>query len=260
MTVSPRIPTPLARITLIGAGPGDPDLITRRGLARLRMAKVVLYDALVHPDLLEEVPAGIPKIYVGKRAGKHSFTQERINTLLVESARQFGHAVRLKGGDPFIFGRGWEEKEYAERRGLPVEVVPGLSSSTALPALGGVPLTHRGASRGFWVLTARGSNGELPADLERAAHSDSTVVILMGLGRLGRILEFFRGAGKADLPVMIIQNGSMPGEKHWRGTVADIEESFQRERGDGPGIIILGETVGLEPQRTRARAEALLLR
>ncbi|PHI18680.1 uroporphyrinogen-III C-methyltransferase [Lewinellaceae bacterium SD302] len=245
-------PSKKPEITLVGAGPGDPDLITRKGLNALRSADVILYDALVHPDLLAEAAGDAVKIYVGKRAGRHSLSQERINDLLVEAALRCGHAVRLKGGDPFVFGRGYEEKIYAEQRGIPVTVIPGISSANSLPAINGVPLTHRGLSQSFWVMTARAANGALPADIELAARSEATVVLLMGLARLERILEVYRSVGKADLPVMIIQNGSRKNEKCWVGTVNDIAGTFHRERDAGPGIIVLGQVVGLRTQQSRA--------
>lgn len=244
------------RITLVGAGPGDPDLITRKGLRALQTADVVLYDALIHPELLTEAPAGSIKIYVGKRAGRHSYQQEQINQLLLEAALRCGHAVRLKGGDPFVFGRGQEEKVFAESRGVEVSVIPGISSSTSLLGLQGVPPTHRGLSRSFWVLTARAANGKLPSDLHLAAKSDATAIILMGLGRLQQIQEIYRLAGKGSLPAMIIQNGSQPNEKSWLGSVNDIHEKFLSERDRGPGIIVLGKVVGLHPEFAKQSALA----
>ena len=231
------------RITLVGAGPGDPDLITRKGLRALATADVVLYDALSSDELLDETPAHCQRIFVGKRAGCHYRRQEEINELLVATARAYGHVVRLKGGDPFVFGRGQEEKAYAEARGIPVAVVPGISSCISLPELQGVAPTSRGFADSFWVITAHTRNGGLSDDLFRAAQSDATVIILMGLGRLDQICALWDAEGRGALPAMVIQNGSRPDERCWVGTVNDIAARVAAERDRGPGIIVLGETV-----------------
>jgi len=173
-----------ARISLVGAGPGDKDLITVKGLKALQSADVVLYDALVSPDLLEEVPATAIKLFVGKRAGVPCKKQEEINLLLVQSAFEFGHAVRLKGGDPFVFGRGHEEKEYAESFDIPVDVIPGITSAISLPLLQGVAVTRRGISESFWVLTGSTKEHQLSNDIKLAAKSSATMVILMGIRKL----------------------------------------------------------------------------
>ena len=239
------MPTP--RITLVGAGPGDPDLLTRKGLKALQTADVVLYDALSSDELLSETPAGCQHIYVGKRAGCHYKKQDQINELLVTTALEYGHVVRLKGGDPFVFGRGQEEKQYAEERGIPVTVVPGISSCISLPELQGVAVTSRGYADSFWVLTAHTRNGGLSEDLFLAARSNATVVILMGLGRLDQICALWDAGGKGALPAMVIQNGSRPDERVWVGTVNNIAERVLAERDKGPGIIVLGETVSQHP-------------
>ncbi len=236
-----------SRITLVGAGPGDPDLITRKGLRALRTADVVLYDALSSDELLEETPKTCTRIFVGKRAGCHYKKQEEINELLVASAYEYGHAVRLKGGDPFIFGRGQEEKVYAEAHGLPVTVVPGISSCISLPELQGVAPTSRGYADSFWVLTAHTRNGGLSNDLLLAPRSNATVIILMGLGRLDQICALWDAEGKGNLPAMVIQNGSRPNERAWVGTVNDIAPRVAAEKDKGPGIIVLGETVSQHP-------------
>ncbi|MEM7575736.1 MAG: uroporphyrinogen-III C-methyltransferase [Bacteroidota bacterium] len=235
---------PPARISLVGAGPGDPDLITRKGLKLLQSADVLLYDALVAPELLAEVPKNCVQIFVGKRAGQHSLQQQQINELLVESAERFGHAVRLKGGDPFVFGRGMEEKVYAEEQGIPVAVVPGISSCIAVPELQGVAPTSRGYARSFWVLTAHTKEGQLSKDLQLAAQSAATSIILMGMRRLSEICALY-GQGK----IMVIQDGSRPDERVWLGEVGpDFARRVSQEKGSGPGIIVIGEVVGLHPQ------------
>ena len=236
-------PTRRPRLTLVGAGPGDPDLITRKGLRALATADAVLYDALSSDELLDETPAHCQRIFVGKRAGCHYKRQDEINELLVSTALEYGHVVRLKGGDPFVFGRGQEEKAYVEAAGIPVEVVPGISSCISLPELQGVAPTSRGYADSFWVITAHTRNGGLSEDLFRAARSEATVIILMGLGRLDQICALWDAEGKGDLPAMVIQNGSRPDERCWVGTVNDIADRVLAERDRGPGIIVLGETV-----------------
>ncbi len=238
-----RTASPPPRLTLVGAGPGDPDLITRRGLRALASADVVLYDALSTEALLDETPAHCQRIFVGKRAGCHYKKQDEINALIVSCAFEYGHVVRLKGGDPFVFGRGQEEKAYAEAHGIPVSVVPGISSCIGLPELQGVAPTSRGYADSFWVLTAHTRDGGLSEDLFRAARSEATVIILMGLGRLDQICALWDAEGRGDLPAMVIQNGSLPNERCWVGTVNTLADPVRRERDRGPGLIVLGETV-----------------
>lgn len=236
-----------AKITLVGAGPGDLDLITVKGIKALQTADVVLYDALVNKKLLEEAPNAI-KIYVGKRANKHRYSQDEINLLLVQNAFNYGHLVRLKGGDPFIFGRGHEELEYANAFDVPVEIVPGLSSSTSLAGLQKVPLTRRGVNQSFWVMTGTTSSGELSKDVELASLSSATVVILMGIRKLPQIVQLFKEEGKQEMPIMIIQNGSLDTEKVALGTINTIETIAKRAKVGTPGIIVIGEVVGLHPR------------
>ena len=236
------------RLTLVGAGPGDPDLITRKGLKALQSADAVLYDALSSDELLDEAPASAVRIFVGKRAGCHYKKQEEINALIVECAKKYGHVVRLKGGDPFVFGRGQEELAYARERGVEGTVVPGISSCISLPELQGVAPTSRGYADSFWVLTAHTRDHGISSDLMLAPKSNATVIILMGLGRLDQICALWDAEGKGDLPAMVIQNGSRKNEKCWVATVNDIAEVVARERDKGPGIIVLGETVSQHPE------------
>ena len=249
---------PQPHISLVGAGPGAADLITLRGLRALQTADVVLYDALVDETLLAQVPEGVPLIYVGKRAALHHRTQDQINRLLVRKAYEYGHAVRLKGGDPYVFGRGHEELTYAQGIGVRVAVVPGVSSCISVPALAGVPVTRRGVSESFWVMTATTRTGELSRDIYDAAGTQATAVILMGIRRLAAIAEVFAKAGRADTPAMVIQSGSLPEERRVVGTVADIAERAAAAEIGAPGIILIGEVVALSPEAVveRARGEA----
>ena len=230
-------------LTLVGAGPGDKDLITVKGIKALADADVVLYDALVNEELLNYAPARAKKIFVGKRAGMHYLQQYEINRLTVKYARSHGHVVRLKGGDPFVFGRGLEEVEHATAYGIETNVVPGISSALSVPAMQNIPLTHRGVSDSFWVVTGTTKSGALSADLKLAAQSNATVVILMGMKKLHEIMEVFKIYNKQNTSVAIVQNGSRSDEKLGVGTVATISE-IAREKGlSSPAIIIIGEIV-----------------
>ena len=235
------------KLTLVGAGPGDPDLITLKGIKALQNADVVLYDALVSTELLAFAPAHAHMVYVGKRRGRCEFAQQDLNQLIVDYALNYGHVVRLKGGDSFVFGRGYEEIAFAQEFGIETNVVPGISSSVAVPALAGIPLTTRGVSESFWVLTGTTKNHALSADVVKAARSTATLVILMGMHHLSQIIRIFAEAGKADTPVAIIQNGSTPEQKIGLGTVKTIVAEAEKEGLANPAIIVVGEVVRLHP-------------
>lgn len=233
----------IRKLTLVGAGPGDKDLITVKGIKALADADVILYDALVNEELLDYAGAECLKIFVGKRAGRHYLQQHEINRLIVKYAYSHGHVVRLKGGDPFVFGRGLEEIEHSAKHGIETDVVPGISSAMAIPALQNIPLTHRGVSESFWVVTGMTKQGELSADLAVAAQSSATVLILMGMKKLNEIVEVFKLYHKADTSVAIIQNGSRPNEKLGIGTVDTISDVAEAQGLTSPAIIIIGEIV-----------------
>jgi len=234
------------KLTLVGAGPGDAELITLKGIKALRAADVILYDALVNKELLEYA-ADVPAIFVGKRAGNHELPQEGINELIVQSALTYGHVVRLKGGDPFVFGRGHEEIEYAQSFGIETAVVPGISSSIAVPELQSIPLTRRGVSESFWVLTGTTRAGQLSADLQLAAQSNATAIILMGVHKLAEITALYGAHGRGTLPVAVIQNGSLPQERIVVAEVDTIVDVVQRENIGAPAIIVIGEVVRTHP-------------
>ena len=231
------------KVTLVGAGPGDPDLITVKGVKALKNAKVVLYDALINRELLEYVPKEAKRIFVGKRKGMHSFTQDEINELIVKNAFEFGNAVRLKGGDPFIFGRGAEEIDYIESFGIETEIVSGISSSMAVPASVGIPLTKRGVSESFWVITGTTTERKLSNDVYLAAQSTATVVILMGMSKLSEIVSVFKKYNKSNVPTAIIQNGTTANEKIGVGTIDSILEVVEQQKLGSPAIIVIGEVV-----------------
>jgi uroporphyrin-III C-methyltransferase len=236
------------RITLVGAGPGDVDLITLKGLKALKTADVVLYDALVSEELLEYAPKKATKVYVGKRSGDHSYSQDAVNKLMIDYAVNYGHVVRLKGGDPFVFGRGYEELDYAASYNIPAEVIPGISSSIAVPGLQQIPVTHRGLSESFWVVTGTTASGKISADLYEAAKSNATVVVLMGIHKLSEIVEIYKATGKHNLPVAAIQNGSTSNEKVVVGIVDTIVKLAAENKISSPALIVFGEVVSLHPK------------
>lgn len=236
------------KLTLVGAGPGDVDLITVKGVEAIASADVILYDALVNPALLKYAPVDALKVYVGKRKNNHAYTQDQINTLIVDFAFSHGHVVRLKGGDSFVFGRGHEELVHAESFNIETVIVPGISSSIAVPELQGIPVTNRGTSESFWVITGTTSSGKLSNDVKLAAQSTATIVILMGLNKLAEIVEVFKQQEKSDAPIAIIQNGSLPNEKIALGTIDTIIDIVQQEKIAAPAIIVIGEVVKLHPE------------
>lgn len=247
------------RLTLAGAGPGDADLITLKAVNALLDADIILYDALVNPELLNYARAGVKKIFVGKRDHRHTYTQDQINSLIVDLAFSYGHVVRLKGGDPFVFGRGQEEIAFAESFNIPTEYIPGISSSIAVPGLAGIPVTHRGSSESFWVITGTTKSGKISKDVHTAAKTDATVVILMGVNQLKGIAEIFQSAGKANTPVAVIQDGSLPTQKEAIGTIATIEEKVRRSGVGSPAVIVIGEVVNQRAGYEISRINKVLL-
>ncbi|GAB3733684.1 uroporphyrinogen-III C-methyltransferase [Spirosoma lituiforme] len=237
----------MPKLTLVGAGPGDGELITLKGIRALRQADVVLYDDLANHTLLEFAPEQALKIYVGKRAGQASYTQEGINELIVRCAQEHGHVVRLKGGDPYVFGRGFEEYEYVRQYGIQCEVVPGVSSSIAVPASQGIPVTSRGVSESFWVITGTTRNGELSEDLYLAAQSKATVVVLMGMRKVNEICAIFCAAGRGHLPMAIVQNGTRAEEQCVIGQVWNMPQLAAEQGVGAPAVLVIGEVVSLHP-------------
>ncbi|APY11457.1 uroporphyrinogen-III C-methyltransferase [Seonamhaeicola sp. S2-3] len=233
----------IPKLTVVGAGPGDEDLITLKAIKAIESANVILYDALINESLLKYASADAELIFVGKRRGCYAFQQEQINELIVSKANERGHVVRLKGGDPFIFGRGAEEIDYVKDFGLQTAVVPGISSVVGVPAYQGIPLTRRGASESFWVITGTTKNHQLSNDVLLAAKSTATVVILMGMHKLGEIVQAFSNENKQETPVAIIQNGTRDNETVGIGTVETIEAVVQEKQLSSPAIIVIGEVV-----------------
>ncbi|UCE94050.1 MAG: uroporphyrinogen-III C-methyltransferase [Flavobacteriaceae bacterium] len=238
---------PKAKLTLVGAGPGDPDLITLKGVKALKSADVILYDALVNPQILEHAPQA-KKIFVGKRKGFHRYSQDEINDMIVEQAVSHGHVVRLKGGDPFVFGRGSEEIDHVENFGIRSEIISGISSSISVPSSIGIPLTKRGVSESFWVITGCNSERQLSLDLSLAAQSSATIVVLMGMHKLPQIVRVFQNLNKGFLPAAVIQNGTLENERSVVGNVDSIIDQVESEGLSSPAIILFGEVARKESQ------------
>ncbi|WP_026956221.1 uroporphyrinogen-III C-methyltransferase [Algoriphagus vanfongensis] len=238
------------KVTLVGAGPGDPELLTLKAVKAIRSADVILYDALSNDTILDYAPLA-EKIFVGKRKGTHYLSQEQINELIVSKAFKSGHVVRLKGGDPFVFGRGKEEQQYIESFGIETEVIPGISSSIAVPASIGIPVTSRGVSESFWVITGTTSAGELSNDIALAAQSTATVVILMGLGKIAEITKIYRDLGREELAIAVIQNGTLETQQEIVGTISNIEELIRKNGIGAPAILVIGDVVHLASKKIR---------
>ena len=231
------------KLTIVGAGPGDPELITLKAIKALQCADVVLYDALANDELLAYCKADCQKIFVGKRGGCHAATQDSINFLIVEKAYESGHVVRLKGGDPFIFGRGQEEIQFAQERGLTTAYIPGISSSVGVAGGLNIPMTARGVAESFWVITGHKSDASLSADLYAALQTTATIVILMGMAKLPQIEAACIAANKSTLPVAIIQNGSTDYQAFGIGIAQNLVQIAFENNLKNPAIIILGEVV-----------------
>jgi len=235
-------------VYLIGAGPGSPDLITARGKECLQKADVIVYDYLASESLLSLAGEDAKIIYAGKKGGRHSMSQEEINNLLIKKAKEGSTVARLKGGDPFIFGRGGEEAMELSRAGIAFEIVPGVTSAVAVPAYAGIPLTHRDYSSTVCFITGHEDpvKGESRVNWGALAKSSGTLVFLMGIGNLGKIARKLIGKGRpSDSPVVVIGNGTMPNQRTITGTLADISKRVKDARLAPPGVIVVGDVVNL---------------
>jgi uroporphyrinogen III methyltransferase/synthase len=238
-------------VSLIGAGPGDPGLLTLRGAEALASADVVVHDYLANPALLVHARPDAELIYVGKKAGSHTRSQEEINALLVHRASAGLRVARLKGGDPFVFGRGGEEALALVDAGLPFEVIPGVTSAVAAPAYAGIPVTHRGLASSFAVITGHEdpTKEESAIDWSRLATGTDTLVFLMGVGNLPQIVAKLMAHGRpAETPVALVRWGTMPGQQAVSGTLADIVARVQAVDLKPPAVTIIGQVAGLRQQ------------
>jgi uroporphyrin-III C-methyltransferase/precorrin-2 dehydrogenase/sirohydrochlorin ferrochelatase len=234
-------------VSLVGAGPGDPELLTRRAARRLAEADLVLYDALVPLAVLDLAPAA-QRFYVGKRAARKSITQDTINRLMIRAARRGRRVVRLKAGDPFVFGRGGEEALALGAAGIPCEVVPGVSSALAAPALAGIPVTHRGLASAFVVVSGHAERAWGPV-LHALAPGSATVVVLMGLSSREALASALLARGwPAVTPAAVLCAASQPEASTWTGTLADLAAGGPDAEGGDAGTIVIGAVVDVSRQ------------
>lgn len=235
------------KVWLVGAGPGDAGLLTLRGKEVLQQAEVVVYDALISPGVLSLIPDAARVIYAGKRAGKHTFPQSEINRVLLEEAQKGLRVVRLKGGDPFLFGRGGEELEALAANGIPFEIVPGVTSAFAVPAYNGIPVTHRGVSSGVHVLTGhRKADGALDINFEALAQVGGTLVFLMGVASLSEIVGGLLGAGmNPDTPSAALERGATASQRRISAPLSALETACASENLQPPAVLVVGEVCAL---------------
>ncbi|MCG6885580.1 MAG: uroporphyrinogen-III C-methyltransferase [Proteobacteria bacterium] len=236
-----------ARVYLVGTGPGDPDLLTVKALRLLQNSDVVVYDRLVSDEILEQIPPGASRIYVGKRTGKHTLPQQEINALLVKLAASKRTIVRLKGGDPFVFGRGSEEAEYLARHQVPFEVIPGITSASACTTYAGIPLTHRGLAQGVQIITGH-CRADLPLDLDWRSLADpsKTIVVYMGLANIALICDRLMQAGLAEeTPAAAIQNGTTREQRRIISTLARLPRDTCEQGLTAPVLFVIGRVVRL---------------
>jgi uroporphyrin-III C-methyltransferase/precorrin-2 dehydrogenase/sirohydrochlorin ferrochelatase len=232
-------------VSLVGAGPGDPDLLTLRGWRRLREADVVVVDHLVPASLLDHLDADVEVHYAGKLPGHHYLTQTQINQLIVQRAQEGHRVVRLKGGDPFILGRGSEEAQACVRAGVPVEVVPGITSVASVPAAAGIPLTHRGVTSSFVLVSGHAGLPEIVSQVD-GAPGDATIVMLMGTKTIRAVAEHLVSRGRsADTPAAIIERGWTRQQRVLTGTLDDIADIAERAGARPPAVVVIGEVVRL---------------
>jgi uroporphyrinogen III methyltransferase/synthase len=253
-------------VYLVGAGPGDPGLITVRGLEAIRRAEVLVHDRLVHPALLDEAPASARRVYAGKHAGADGPSQACINTLLVEHARRHRVVVRLKGGDPFVFGRGGEEALALAAAGIPFEIIPGVSAVAAVPAYAGIPVTHRGIGSSFAVVTGHEDpvKDRTAVDWSRLATAVDTLVVLMGRRSLPRIVAALLAHGRSPAtPAALIRWGTTAAQQTVAGTLGDIVERAEMAGLEPPVLTVIGDVVRLRDrlewfEASRGGLDALL--
>lgn len=235
------------RATLVGAGPGDPDLLTLRAVKAIQSADAILFDALIDASILDFARADCRRIDVGKRCGRHAMQQSAINALIVKLARTGRHVVRLKGGDPFVFGRGGEELDTLRAAGVPVEVVPGVTAACAAAASLKIPLTHRDTARSLHFVTGHGADGEVPAhDWRALAASGGTIAAYMASRTLRPVAASLIAAGLSpSTPAVAVENASRPNQNSFHATLATLADVLDTERPSGPTLVLIGTVVGL---------------
>lgn len=241
-------PQVAGKVWLVGAGPGDPDLLTVKALRVLQQADLILFDNLVSQDIRALFPKSVPAFYVGKRKDDHSIAQADLNALLVKKASQGMQIVRLKGGDPFVFGRGGEELLTLLQAGIDAEVVPGVTSASGCTTAAGIPLTHRGVSQGCTLVTAHAEH-ELSLDWKALASIGHTLVFYMGVSKAGMISQRLTANGlRGSTPAAIIENGCRPNQREYLGTVGELEKMVNTYQIQSPALIVVGDVVNLASQ------------
>ncbi len=237
------------KVFICGAGPGNPKLITLRAMDLLKTCDVILYDRLVGKEIIDQIPAGTEKVYVGRTVGDPTMHQDRTNELMVKYAKKGKNVLRLKGGDPFIFGRGAEEAEYLVRRGIKFEIVPGITSAIASPAYAGIPLTHRRYSSSVAIVTGHegAEKDELVVRWDRLAGAVDTIVVLMGIGQLDRISrDLVRAGMKKSTRVAIVASGTTDKQRVARGTLGTIAGAAKKADFKPPAVVVIGRVAGLD--------------
>ena len=237
------------KVFICGGGPGDPKLITVRATELLKSCDVVLYDRLVGKEIIDQIPAGTEKAYVGRTVGQPTTHQDRTNELMVKYAEKGKNVMRLKGGDPFIFGRGAEEAEYLIKRGIEFEIVPGITSAIASPAYAGIPLTHRRYSSSVAIVTGHedAEKDELVVKWDKLAGAVDTIVVLMGIGKVDQISRDLMNAGmKKGTKIAIVASGTTDKQKIVRGTLATIASVAKKAGVKPPAVIVIGKVAGLD--------------
>jgi uroporphyrin-III C-methyltransferase/precorrin-2 dehydrogenase/sirohydrochlorin ferrochelatase/uroporphyrin-III C-methyltransferase len=239
-------PSKNGTVYLVGAGPGDPDLLTVKAARLLVQADIVVFDRLVSPAILDLIPPGAPRIYAGKASADHHMPQSEINALLVTLAASKSVVVRLKGGDPFIFGRGSEEAIHLAEHGVRFEIIPGISAASGCSAYLGVPLTHRGLATGVRFVTGHTQDDQLDFDWEQLADPDTTLVVYMGLANLGEIAARLIAAGlPATTPIAAVERGTTPRQRHCIATLETAVEAITAAKIGPPCLIVIGKVAGL---------------
>lgn len=237
------------KLTIVGSGPGDPKLLTIAAFEAIKSAKVILYDNLINKEMLNFIKSECIKVFVGKKPYQNTISQEEINNLIKLYAFSMGNVVRLKGGDPYIFGRGHEELQFAKENNIHATYIPGISSMQTT-GLHDIPLTHRGISTGIWAITGTRKDGSLSTDLHLATQSRSTIVIYMGMSKLSEIASIYSEANKGNISACIIENGSLQEQRKLFCQVKDLKEEASRQNFINPAIIIIGDVVDLAGDKT----------
>ncbi len=238
----------MGKVYLTGAGPGDIDLLTVKALRVVREADVIIYDRLANPEILKEAKPGCEFVYVGKQDGRHTLPQEEINEVIYRNALKHERVVRLKGGDPLVFGRGGEEAKYLRERGVKFEFIPGVTSAISVPAYAGIPVTHRGVAVSFKVVTGHETPNKQRSQVDwEAMKADETIIFLMGLHNLRTIAENLIRIGRPEeTPCAVISKGTTPEQKSVTGTLADIHAKVAEANIETPALIVVGRVVDLK--------------